>query len=55
MKSGSASTYITFNLHTITFFLPLAPKTYSLANTAQVDTGGASDKSILKVSHLFTD
>ncbi|XP_014877783.1 ATP-dependent RNA helicase Dhx29 [Poecilia latipinna] len=27
-----------------------APKTYSLANTAQVDTGGVSDKSILKVS-----
>ncbi|XP_043999980.1 ATP-dependent RNA helicase DHX29 isoform X1 [Gambusia affinis] len=27
-----------------------APKTYSLANTAQVDTGGISDKSILKVS-----
>ncbi|XP_012735215.2 ATP-dependent RNA helicase DHX29 [Fundulus heteroclitus] len=26
-----------------------APKTYSLANTAQVDTGGVSDKSILKV------
>ncbi|KAG7237014.1 hypothetical protein INR49_032899 [Caranx melampygus] len=26
-----------------------APKTYSLANTAQVDTGGISDKSILKV------
>uniref|UniRef100_A0A3P8TS41 RNA helicase n=1 Tax=Amphiprion percula TaxID=161767 RepID=A0A3P8TS41_AMPPE len=26
------------------------PKTYSLANTAQVDTGGVSDKSILKVS-----
>uniref|UniRef100_A0A096LXC9 ATP-dependent RNA helicase DHX29 n=1 Tax=Poecilia formosa TaxID=48698 RepID=A0A096LXC9_POEFO len=25
-----------------------APKTYSLANTAQVDTGGVSDKSILK-------
>ncbi|XP_056146501.1 ATP-dependent RNA helicase DHX29 [Lampris incognitus] len=28
---------------------PKAPKTYSLANTAQVDTGGVSDKSILKV------
>uniref|UniRef100_A0A4W6C2G0 ATP-dependent RNA helicase DHX29 n=1 Tax=Lates calcarifer TaxID=8187 RepID=A0A4W6C2G0_LATCA len=27
-----------------------APKTYSLANTAQVDTGGVSDKSILKVA-----
>lgn len=27
-----------------------APKTYSLANTAQVDTGGVSDKSILKVT-----
>ncbi|XP_072228526.1 ATP-dependent RNA helicase DHX29 [Leuresthes tenuis] len=27
-----------------------APKTYSLTNTAQVDTGGVSDKSILKVS-----
>uniref|UniRef100_A0A3Q3FX65 ATP-dependent RNA helicase DHX29 n=1 Tax=Kryptolebias marmoratus TaxID=37003 RepID=A0A3Q3FX65_KRYMA len=27
-----------------------APKTYSLTGTAQVDTGGASDKSILKVS-----
>ncbi|XP_045922753.1 ATP-dependent RNA helicase DHX29 isoform X2 [Micropterus dolomieu] len=27
-----------------------APKTYSLANTAQVDTGGGSDKSILKVA-----
>ncbi|XP_028273595.1 ATP-dependent RNA helicase DHX29 [Parambassis ranga] len=27
-----------------------APKTYSLANTAQVDTGGISDKSILKVT-----
>ncbi|XP_056288425.1 ATP-dependent RNA helicase DHX29 [Pseudoliparis swirei] len=27
-----------------------APKTYSLANTAQVDTGGVTDKSILKVS-----
>ncbi|XP_059213254.1 ATP-dependent RNA helicase DHX29 [Centropristis striata] len=27
-----------------------APKTYSLANTAQVDTGGVADKSILKVS-----
>ncbi|XP_053717370.1 ATP-dependent RNA helicase DHX29 [Synchiropus splendidus] len=27
-----------------------APKTYSLANTTQVDTGGVSDKSILKVS-----
>ncbi|XP_015236940.1 PREDICTED: ATP-dependent RNA helicase DHX29 [Cyprinodon variegatus] len=27
-----------------------APKTYSLANTAQVDTSGVSDKSILKVS-----
>ncbi|XP_040013256.1 ATP-dependent RNA helicase DHX29 [Xiphias gladius] len=27
-----------------------APKTYSLANTAQVDTGAASDKSILKVA-----
>ncbi|XP_054612311.1 ATP-dependent RNA helicase DHX29 [Dunckerocampus dactyliophorus] len=27
-----------------------APKTYSLANTAQVDTGGISDKSILKVA-----
>nr|XP_046231230.1 ATP-dependent RNA helicase DHX29 [Scatophagus argus] len=27
-----------------------APKTYSLANTAQVDTGGVLDKSILKVS-----
>uniref|UniRef100_A0A667Z439 RNA helicase n=1 Tax=Myripristis murdjan TaxID=586833 RepID=A0A667Z439_9TELE len=26
-----------------------APKTYSLANTAQVDTSGVSDKSILKV------
>ncbi|KAK9532533.1 hypothetical protein VZT92_009913 [Zoarces viviparus] len=26
-----------------------APKTYSLANTAQVDTGGVTDKSILKV------
>ncbi|KAF7666472.1 hypothetical protein LDENG_00106690 [Lucifuga dentata] len=26
-----------------------APKTYSLTNTAQVDTGGVSDKSILKV------
>ncbi|KAJ4920737.1 hypothetical protein JOQ06_024568 [Pogonophryne albipinna] len=26
-----------------------APKTYSLANTAQVDTGGVADKSILKV------
>ncbi|KAG8010799.1 ATP-dependent RNA helicase dhx29, partial [Nibea albiflora] len=33
-------------------FFPLspAPKTYSLANTAQVDTGGVSDKSILKVA-----
>lgn len=30
-----------------------APKTYCLANTAQVDTGGISDKSILKVSLLF--
>ncbi|XP_061603869.1 ATP-dependent RNA helicase DHX29 [Phyllopteryx taeniolatus] len=29
---------------------PKAPKTYSLANTTQVDTGGVSDKSILKVS-----
>ncbi|XP_013861951.1 ATP-dependent RNA helicase Dhx29 isoform X2 [Austrofundulus limnaeus] len=27
-----------------------APKTYSLTGTAQVDTGGVSDKSILKVS-----
>ncbi|XP_034402258.1 ATP-dependent RNA helicase DHX29 [Cyclopterus lumpus] len=27
-----------------------APKTYSLANTAQVDTGGVTDKSILKVA-----
>ncbi|XP_077398552.1 ATP-dependent RNA helicase DHX29 [Vanacampus margaritifer] len=27
-----------------------APKTYSLAKTAQVDTGGVSDKSVLKVS-----
>uniref|UniRef100_A0A3P8ND84 ATP-dependent RNA helicase DHX29 n=1 Tax=Astatotilapia calliptera TaxID=8154 RepID=A0A3P8ND84_ASTCA len=27
-----------------------APKTYSLTNTAQVDTGGVSDKSILKVA-----
>ncbi|XP_041667753.1 ATP-dependent RNA helicase DHX29 [Cheilinus undulatus] len=27
-----------------------APKTYSLANTAQVDTSGVSDKSILKVA-----
>nr|XP_020476761.1 ATP-dependent RNA helicase DHX29 isoform X1 [Monopterus albus] len=27
-----------------------APKTYSLSNTAQVDTGGVSDKSILKVA-----
>lgn len=27
-----------------------APKTYSLANTAQVDTSGVADKSILKVS-----
>uniref|UniRef100_A0A7N6BTK6 RNA helicase n=1 Tax=Anabas testudineus TaxID=64144 RepID=A0A7N6BTK6_ANATE len=27
-----------------------APKTYSLANAAQVDTGGVSDKSILKVA-----
>ncbi|KAM8744062.1 ATP-dependent RNA helicase dhx29 isoform 1-T2 [Acanthopagrus schlegelii] len=27
-----------------------APKTYSLANAAQVDTGGVSDKSILKVT-----
>ncbi|KAM9306868.1 ATP-dependent RNA helicase DHX29 [Pholidichthys leucotaenia] len=27
-----------------------APKTYSLANTAQVDTSGVSDKSILKVT-----
>ncbi|XP_033502691.2 ATP-dependent RNA helicase DHX29 [Epinephelus lanceolatus] len=27
-----------------------APKTYSLANTAQVDTGGVADKSILKVA-----
>uniref|UniRef100_A0A665UX85 RNA helicase n=1 Tax=Echeneis naucrates TaxID=173247 RepID=A0A665UX85_ECHNA len=28
---------------------PPAPKTYSLSSTAQVDTGGVSDKSILKV------
>ncbi|CAL8278960.1 unnamed protein product [Merluccius merluccius] len=28
---------------------PKAPRTYSLANTAQVDTGGVADKSILKV------
>lgn len=34
----------------VCFVLPSAPKTYSLANTAQVDTGGVSDKSILKVS-----
>ncbi|XP_069026019.1 ATP-dependent RNA helicase DHX29 [Embiotoca jacksoni] len=27
-----------------------APKTYSLSNTAQVETGGVSDKSILKVA-----
>nr|XP_040053924.1 ATP-dependent RNA helicase DHX29 isoform X1 [Gasterosteus aculeatus aculeatus] len=27
-----------------------APKTYSLANTSQVDTGGVTDKSILKVA-----
>ncbi|XP_068190674.1 ATP-dependent RNA helicase DHX29 [Antennarius striatus] len=27
-----------------------APKTYSMSNSAQVDTGGVSDKSILKVS-----
>ncbi|KAL6096722.1 dhx29 [Pungitius sinensis] len=27
-----------------------APKTYSLANTSQVDTGGLTDKSILKVA-----
>lgn len=26
-----------------------APKTYSLTNTAQIDTGGNVDKSILKV------
>lgn len=31
-----------------------APKTYSLANTSQVDTGGVTDKSILKVSR-FSD
>ncbi|GLD55488.1 ATP-dependent RNA helicase Dhx29-like protein, partial [Lates japonicus] len=29
---------------------PKPPKTYSLANTTQVDTGGVSDKSILKVA-----
>ncbi|XP_060916753.1 ATP-dependent RNA helicase DHX29 [Labrus mixtus] len=29
---------------------PKAPKTYSLANTSQVDTSGVSDKSILKVA-----
>ncbi|XP_049593845.1 ATP-dependent RNA helicase DHX29 [Syngnathus scovelli] len=29
---------------------PKGPKTYSLTNTAQVDTGGVTDKSILKVS-----
>uniref|UniRef100_A0AAX7U3S6 ATP-dependent RNA helicase DHX29 n=1 Tax=Astatotilapia calliptera TaxID=8154 RepID=A0AAX7U3S6_ASTCA len=29
---------------------PNSPKTYSLTNTAQVDTGGVSDKSILKVA-----
>uniref|UniRef100_A0A8C7VYC1 ATP-dependent RNA helicase DHX29 n=1 Tax=Oncorhynchus mykiss TaxID=8022 RepID=A0A8C7VYC1_ONCMY len=28
---------------------PKGPKTYSLTNTAQVDTGGVTDKSILKV------
>lgn len=28
---------------------PKGPRTYSLANTAQVDTGGVADKSILKV------
>ncbi|CAB1352125.1 unnamed protein product [Coregonus sp. 'balchen'] len=28
---------------------PKGPKTYSLTNTAQVDTGGVADKSILKV------
>ncbi|XP_041825881.1 ATP-dependent RNA helicase DHX29 isoform X2 [Melanotaenia boesemani] len=31
-----------------------SPKTYSLSNTAQVDTSGVSDKSILKVS-IYTD
>lgn len=35
------------------FVLTPAPKTYSLVNAAQADTGGVSDKSILKVSLLL--
>lgn len=34
------------------FYFP-APKTYSLSNTAQIDTGGNVDKSVLKVWTLI--